>query len=105
MKFAIVEDSRSQAAVLEALLKSEGHEVDIFADGQSCLNALIETTFSNVSVNIAAGMSLSCSARRELTRKVRQTYCAWVPTISFPSPFGTWSSWRGSLRRFGVGRR
>lgn len=30
MNFAVVEDSRSQAEVLKALLKSEGHQVEVF---------------------------------------------------------------------------
>lgn len=45
MKFAVIEDSRSQAAVLKALLKSEGHQVEIFADGCSCLEALKSRSF------------------------------------------------------------
>lgn len=40
MKFAVIEDSRSQAEVLKALLKSEGYQVDVFADGQTFLDAL-----------------------------------------------------------------
>ncbi len=34
MNFAVVEDSRSQAEVLKALLKSEGHQAEIFAEGR-----------------------------------------------------------------------
>jgi DNA-binding response OmpR family regulator len=45
MNFAVVEDSRSQAEVIKALLKSEGHQVDVFADGESCLAALKTRTF------------------------------------------------------------
>ena len=40
MNFAVIEDSRSQAEVLKALLKSEGYQVDVFADGNSFLQAL-----------------------------------------------------------------
>lgn len=45
MNFAVVEDSRSQAEVLKALLKSEGHQVEIFADGRSCLEAMSQRSF------------------------------------------------------------
>lgn len=45
MNFAVVEDSRSQAEVLKALLKSEGHHVEIFVDGNSCIEALKTRTF------------------------------------------------------------
>lgn len=45
MNFAVVEDSRSQAKVLEALLKSEGHQVEVFAEGLACLEALKTRTF------------------------------------------------------------
>ncbi len=40
MIFAVVEDSRSQAEVLKALLKSEGYQVEVFANGESFLAAL-----------------------------------------------------------------
>ncbi len=40
MNFAVIEDSRSQAEVLKALLKSEGYQVDVFPDGTSFLQAL-----------------------------------------------------------------
>lgn len=45
MKFAVVEDSRSQAEVLKALLKSEGHQVEIFAEGMACILALETRSF------------------------------------------------------------
>jgi DNA-binding response OmpR family regulator len=45
MNFAVVEDSRSQAEVLKALLKSEGHQVEVFADGGSCIAAMKCRTF------------------------------------------------------------
>jgi len=45
MNFAIVEDSRSQAEVLKALLKSEGHQVEIFAEGRACMEALKSRSF------------------------------------------------------------
>lgn len=45
MKFAIIEDSRSQAEVLKALLRSEGHQVDVFADGASFLAAIETRSF------------------------------------------------------------
>jgi DNA-binding response OmpR family regulator len=34
MIFAVVEDSRSQAEVLKALLKSEGYQTEIFSEGR-----------------------------------------------------------------------
>lgn len=40
MKFAIVDHSRKQAEVLKALLKSEGHQGEIFTEGQACLDAM-----------------------------------------------------------------
>lgn len=40
MKFAIVEPSRKQAEVLKALLKSEGHQGEVFAEGRACLEAM-----------------------------------------------------------------
>ena len=45
MNFAVIEDSRSQAEVLKALLKSEGYQVEVFADGSSFLEALDSRTF------------------------------------------------------------
>ena len=45
MNFAVVEDSRSQAEVLKALLKSEGHQVEVFAEGLACLEALKSRSF------------------------------------------------------------
>ena len=45
MNFAVVEDSRSQAEVLKAVLKGEGHHVDVFYDGLSCLEALKTASF------------------------------------------------------------
>lgn len=41
----MVEDSRSQAEVLKALLKSEGHQVEVFAEGQACIDAMKMQTF------------------------------------------------------------
>lgn len=45
MIFAVIEDSRSQAEVLKALLKSEGYHVEVFADGKSFLEALATRSF------------------------------------------------------------
>ena len=45
MNFAVIEDSRSQAEVLKALLKSEGYQVEVFADGKSFLEALATRSF------------------------------------------------------------
>ena len=45
MKFAVIEDSRSQAEVLKAILKSDGHQVAVFSDGRSCIEALKTQSF------------------------------------------------------------
>jgi len=45
MNFAVVEDNRSQAEILKALLKSEGHHVDVFAKGGDCIEAMQARTF------------------------------------------------------------
>ena len=45
MNFAVIEDSRSQAEVLKAILKSEGHQVEVFSDGASCIDALKTKSF------------------------------------------------------------
>jgi len=45
MNFAVVEDNRSQAEILKALLKSEGHHVDIFARGGDCIEAMQSRNF------------------------------------------------------------
>jgi two-component system, OmpR family, response regulator RegX3 len=45
MRFAIVDASASQATVLKALLISEGHEVEVFPEGQACLDASSVRTF------------------------------------------------------------
>lgn len=45
MNFAVLEDSRSQAEVLKALLRSEGHQVEVFANGTSCIEAMKSRTF------------------------------------------------------------
>lgn len=45
MKFAIVDPSRKQAEVLKALLKSEGHQGEIFSEGRACLDAMDHEAF------------------------------------------------------------
>ncbi|MBP5988342.1 MAG: response regulator transcription factor [Azonexus sp.] len=45
MKFAIIESSRRQAEILKALLKSEGHQSEVFAEGRACLDVLDEAAF------------------------------------------------------------
>lgn len=45
MNFAVVEDSHSQAEVLRAILKGEGHQVEVFSDGRSCIEALKASSF------------------------------------------------------------
>lgn len=45
MQFAIVDPNRSQTEVLKALLRSEGHQAEIFRDGLSFLTAIKRQQF------------------------------------------------------------
>ena len=77
MNFAVVEDSRSQAEVLKALLKSEGHQVDVFPDGESCLAALKTRTFDFFVID----WNLPDIGGDEVLKYIRQ-HCGWdVPVI------------------------
>jgi DNA-binding response OmpR family regulator len=77
MNFAVVEDSRSQAEVLKALLKSEGHQVEIFADGRSCIEALKTRSFDFFVID----WTLPDIGGDEVLRQVREK-CGWdVPVV------------------------
>ena len=77
MNFAIVESSRSQAEILKALLKSEGYQADLFADGTSCLEALRTRAFDFFIIDWnlpdVGGEAFLCQIREQ---------CGWdVPVI------------------------
>ena len=78
MKFAVVEDSRSQAAVLEALLKSEGYEVDVFGDGQSCLDALKTSSYDFFIID----WTLPDMGGDVVLKNVRE-HCGWDVPVMF----------------------
>lgn len=78
MNFAVVEDSRSQAEVLKALLKSEGHQVEIFADGRSCIEALKTRNFDFFVID----WTLPDIGGDEVLRQVREK-CGWDVPIVF----------------------
>lgn len=77
MIFAVVEDSRSQSEVLKALLKGEGHQVEVFADGNSCIEALKTRAFDFFVID----WSLPDIGGDEVLRQVREK-CGWdVPVV------------------------
>lgn len=77
MNFAVVEESRSQAEVLKALLKSEGHQVEIFGDGLTCIAALAGRRFDFF---ILDG-HITDMGGDELLRQIRER-CGWdVPVV------------------------
>ena len=77
MNFAIVEDSRSQAEVLKALLKSEGHQVEIFAEGRACMDALKTRSFDFFVID----WTLPDVGGDEVLKYIRE-HCGWeVPVI------------------------
>lgn len=77
MNFAIVEDSRSQAEVLKALLKSEGHQVEIFAEGRACMEALKSRSFDFFIID----WTLPDVGGDEVLKYIRE-HCGWdVPVI------------------------
>jgi DNA-binding response OmpR family regulator len=77
MNFAVVEDSRSQAEVLKALLKSEGHQAEIFAEGRAFLEALQTRSFDCFILD----WTLPDMEGMEVLRQVR-AQCGWdVPVI------------------------
>ena len=77
MNFAVVEDSRSQAEVLKALLKSEGHQAEVFAEGKACLEALKTRNFDCFIID----WNLPDMDGSEVLKHVRHT-CGWeVPVV------------------------
>ncbi len=77
MNFAIVEDSRSQAEVLKALIKSEGYQAEVFADGMSCIEALKIRSFDFFVVD----WTLPDVGGDEVLRHIREL-CGWdVPVV------------------------
>lgn len=77
MNFALIEDSRSQAEVLKALLKSEGHQVEVFADGGSCLEAIKTRSFDFFVVD----WNLPDIGGDEVLKRIRE-HCGWdVPVV------------------------
>lgn len=77
MNFAVVEDSRSQSEVFKALLKSEGHQVEVFAEGLACIEALKTRTFDFFIID----WTLPDIGGDEVLKFIRQ-HCGWeVPVI------------------------
>lgn len=77
MNFAVIEDSRSQAEVLKALLKSEGHQVEVFADGGSCLEAIKTRSFDFFVID----WNLPDIGGDEVLKRIRE-HCGWdVPVV------------------------
>ena len=77
MNFAIVEDSRSQAEVLKALLRSEGHQAEIFGEGSACIKALDTRTFDFFVID----WNLPDIGGDEVLRHIRER-CGWdVPVV------------------------
>lgn len=77
MLFAIVEDSRSQAEVLRALLKSEGHQVEVFGEGLPCIQALETRHFDFFVID----WTLPDIGGDEVLRHIREK-CGWdVPVV------------------------
>ncbi|MFN4324787.1 MAG: response regulator transcription factor [Azonexus sp.] len=77
MNFALVEDSRSQAEVLKALLKGEGHQAEVFAEGRACLEALKTRSFDCFIID----WSLPDMDGSDVLKQVRHL-CGWdVPVI------------------------
>jgi len=77
MIFAVIEDSRSQAEVLKALLKSEGHQVEVFAEGLACIEALKTRSFDFFIID----WTLPDIGGDEVLKYVRE-HCGWdVPVV------------------------
>lgn len=77
MNFAIVEGNRAQAEVLKALLRSEGHAVEVFAEGQLCLDALPTGAFDFFVIEL----SLPDMGGEVVLQQIR-AQCGWdVPVI------------------------
>jgi DNA-binding response OmpR family regulator len=78
MNFAVVEDSRSQAEVLKALLRSEGHQVEVFADGMTCIAALKTRSFEFFVID----WNLPDIGGDEVLRYIRE-HCGWDVPVMF----------------------
>lgn len=76
MRLAIVDGSRSQATVLKALLTSEGHEIEIFPDGDACLCTLTHRSFDCFVIEWA----LPSIDGKEVLRRIRD-HVGWKPFI------------------------
>ena len=77
MNFAVVEDSRSQSEVIKALLKSEGHQVEVFAEGLACIEALKTRAFDFFIID----WTLPDIGGDEVLKFIRQ-HCGWeVPVV------------------------
>lgn len=77
MNFAVIEDSRSQAEVLKALLKSEGHQVEVFSEGQACIEAMKTRSFDFFVVD----WTLPDIGGDEVLKHIREK-CGWdVPVV------------------------
>lgn len=77
MNFAVVEDSRSQAEVLKALIRSEGYQVEVFAEGMACIEALKTRRFDFFVVD----WNLPDIGGDDVLRHIRE-HCGWdVPVI------------------------
>lgn len=77
MNFAVIEDSRSQAEVLKALLKSEGHQVEVFSEGRACIEAIQTRSFDFFVVD----WTLPDIGGDEVLKHIREK-CGWdVPVV------------------------
>lgn len=77
MNFALVEDSRSQAEVLKALIRSEGHQVEVFPDGNSCIEAIKTRSFDFFVID----WTLPDVGGDEVLRQVREKFGWDVPVV------------------------
>ncbi len=78
MNFAVVEDSRSQAEVLKALLKSDGYQVEVFAEGRACIEALKTRNFDFFIID----WNLPDIGGDEVLKFVRD-HCGWDVPVMF----------------------
>lgn len=78
MNFAVVEDSRCQAEVLKALLKSEGHQVEVFGEGLACIAALKTRSFDFFVID----WNLPDIGGDEVLKYIRQN-CGWEVPVMF----------------------
>jgi len=77
MNFAVIEDNKGQAEVIKALLRSVGHQVELYFDGRSCLEALKTRSFDFYIIE----WSLPDMGGDEVLRQVRSK-CGWdVPVV------------------------